>query len=93
MFYSRLPPKLLVKETKKHKQLDNLTKQYRASSVEETFTISEENWIKKITPQKACEKTTTTILEENCIKKSIVDCVNKNKKTLFYILIDYLITV
>jgi len=29
--------------------------------VEETFTISEENWIKKIIiPQKACEKQTTT---------------------------------
>jgi len=30
-----------------------------ASSVEETFTISEDNWIKKerITPQNACEKT------------------------------------
>ena len=51
--------------------------------MEETFTISEENWIKKITPQKACEKTTTTILEENCIKKYCGLCQQEQKKHYF----------
>jgi len=51
---------------KTHKQLDNVTKQ-RDSSVEKTFTISEDNRTKK---------ELWTVL-----------------KTLFYVLIDYLITI
>ena len=59
-------PKKSCETNKTHKQLDNVTKQ-RDSSVEKTFTISEDNRTKK---------ELWTVL-----------------KTLFYVLIDYLITI
>jgi len=76
--------------------------------VKETFTISEDNWIKKIPHKRLVKKRqqrtgnlnlikqrtssegeTFTISEETCTNKELWTVV----KTLFYILIDYLITL
>ena len=100
MFNSRLPPNRLVKQTK----TQATGQPHQASMKERNFHNIR---IKKT--HKACEKQTGNlnltkqraspegetfaILEDNCINERIVDCVNKNKTTLLYILIVYLISV